>query len=141
MTEHLNPCHWSEKPPTVALAVNQNLTRNLQAAKGAFVRVRVNDPNRRLIAPDAAGRKPPLFIGVWSISGVFLSLAATAEDSQGRNYQILAPENMRLKMSVASGTLELEDEKRAPLGPGGATFDFQRTPGDDHKKAIVLNIK
>jgi|SRR6266545_361001 len=141
-SEYLDPCLWSTRQTMVTLAAGQNLTgQSIQAAGGAFVRVRLQDAQKRLKASLGSGKSAPMLIGIWTPAGIFLPLTMMAEDEDGRNYQVLVPWDSNLRLAVSGGALQLEDEKRVPVPSAGAALEVRRNAQDAHQKTLVFHVK
>jgi hypothetical protein len=66
------------------------------------------------------GRTPgQIQAGVWTDNGFFLPMKLTAVDTNGRDYELYAPDGGQLQVSVSSPEFDLADEN-------GATIDAMR---------------
>lgn len=144
-SEYLNPCVWSARQADMTLADGQELTgQQIQVARGAFLRVRINDPNKRLKAAKekvGAGKEPPPLLGVWAPNGLFLPLDMAAEDENGKNFQLLVPLNTPLRLSIGGGAVQLENEARTALPAQGTAIEVQRTSADAHHKTLIFTVR
>ena len=101
--DYLDPCVWAAAPPQVSLAVGQTAAgTNLKLQAATMLRVRVDDPSQHLqsVLPNAA--KPHILIGVLTAEGNFVTVAATAKNASGIDYQAAIPYDTPLKLSAVS---------------------------------------
>jgi hypothetical protein len=89
--------------------------------RGAFVPVRIDDPNQLLSQYE--GNKPGarLLLGIASPGFVFRLVPVVSKDSTGRNQQILIPYNTPVKLVLSSSFFLVNDAIGIPLARTAAT--------------------
>ncbi len=108
--EFLDPCLWSDQPPTVRVTGGQ-IARNvrLAAQRAVRLRVRVDDPERRLAAPGRESASGNFDAGIWTSRGLYVPLRLTAKEASGRTLELAVPANQSLHLSLTSTTVGFTD--------------------------------
>ena len=99
---------------------------------GAFLNVRVNDPQHLLaqsLDGPLTGRK--LIVGVLYANGAYQGALNTAVDSAGRSYQLAIPTSMPVRLWLFSRDVTLTDVNGASVAADGPQNSFQATAGQD----------
>jgi hypothetical protein len=141
----LDPCQWSDTPPSLTLSAGQDITGfKVALARGTVVTVRVNDAQKLLQTNEGKTPGSRLLIGVWTDKGLFYEARVAATDANGRDHQITVPNNRQLTLSADSAFFKLADATPgAPKGPtsasGNVTSAFQHTAADP-PKSFTINV-
>src|SRR5271157_5945662 len=99
----LDPCVWAPPPSAITVTAGQISTGNvLRLAKGAVLKVRLNDPSQLLKAATPGPTSNHALLGVWTPDKFFFPLTKVAEDSGGRDYQLSVPYDKALTLTVVS---------------------------------------
>jgi hypothetical protein len=107
--------------------------------KGSMLRVKVNDVSGLLPATQA-GRGTPanLSIGVFFGNSAYYGAEITSVTKTGREYTMIVPSNIALKLWAFSRDVTLTDSNSAAVDHSGARIPFLADVGKDHN--IVLNV-
>jgi hypothetical protein len=107
--------------------------------KGAMLKVKVNDAPGLLPATQSGGGSPAnLSIGVFAGNSAYYGAQITSVSKTGREYTIIVPGNVPLKLWAFSRDVTLTDSNAAAVDHSGARIPFQAEVGKDHN--IVLNV-
>jgi hypothetical protein len=106
---YLDPCQWAQ---SMRVTVNANAVSSvsLALAKGVYLKVRVNDPAgllpQTIDGPMGGGK---LVVGVNFANGAYLGAQNIGVDSGGRDYRMVIPTGMPLKLWMYGRDVSLTD--------------------------------
>jgi hypothetical protein len=135
----LDPCKWAVEP-RVTIAAGGTSKYTLVLARGVFLKVRVNDP-MHLLPPvkDGPMRAGNLIVGVRFGNGAFLGAENTGVDSAGRDYQMIIPADMPLKLWLFSRHVVLADTNAKAVDTSGAALPLQAVAGNDQAFTFTVS--
>ena len=139
-TVHLDPCHWSGTPPSVAVSAGQTITSSISLKKGSLLQVRLNDPKKLLSAPAGPNGKPHVSLSVSGPEGQYYPLFNSGIDGSGRTYTLTIPMNQDLRFNIASKSLTLTDSSNKAIDQGGYSFPFRANSTVPAAPSFVFNV-
>jgi len=130
---YLDPCNWAETPATVTVSAKQPVSGyKLTVAKGAILRVRVNDAGQVLDKPAAALNQMPatLIVAVMTARHMIQPLPVVSKDSGGRSHQTAIPLNKAVSLNLFGKGFTLTDASGKSLDTAlGTPVPVQIAPG------------
>jgi len=102
--------------------------------------VRVDDPDQRLAQHEGKTAGAHLLLGVGSDNFVFHPASIAAQDSMGRNYRILIPFGVPVKLVVNSSFFQLTDAVGLPLSRTSSTLIPVIVPSGQNPGTIRLIV-
>jgi hypothetical protein len=128
---YLDPCVW-QQPIIVAVSASATTAQTLVLGRGAFLNVRVNDP-QGLLPQVIDGLWTPrrLSLGVVYASGAYQAAQNTSVDPAGRDYQLIVPAGVPLVLRLFSHDVALADQNGAAVDMSGSRIAFQAAAGVD----------
>lgn len=123
---HLDPCHWSQIPPSVTVTAGQSITGyKFSLVQGAQFQVRLDDPKKLLSAPAGKYGVPHVLMGVTTAAGQFYPVFVSGEDSTGKDHTLVIPANTNLRFTVYSKQVQLTDSNYRPIDAGGVVLPLR----------------
>ena len=136
---YLDPCKWAASP-RVTVAPNAASKATLVLTKGVFLKVRINDPTHLLPqVKDGPLRASNLIVGVKFANGAYLGATNTGVDTSGRDYEMIVPTGVPLKLWLFSHHVSLADTSGQAVDMSGALISFQATSGSDQVFAFTVS--
>jgi hypothetical protein len=136
---YLDPCKWSISP-RVTVSPSLTTKRTLVLTKGVFLKVRINDGARLLPqTKDGPIRAGNLLVGVKFANGAYLGAENTGVDTAGRDYQMIIPAGVPLKLWLFSRHVSLKDIGGAIVDVSGAQTPFQASAGLDQTFTFTVS--
>ena len=136
---HIDPCHWSQTPPSVTLSAGQSVTNfKVNLKQGALLSVRLNDQKQFLHGPPGNNGTPHVLMGVLGPEGQFYPVFVSGEDSTGRNHTLTIPVNTTLRFTIVSKSVTLTDSDNQPIDE--YTFPFRANSLAANPPAFVFNV-
>jgi len=118
----LNPCEWNFPTPNATISrANPNTSVSVIVKKGAVLPVRINDPGGLLPQNEGKIAGAGLLLGVAWPGFLFRNVPFLAQDSGGRNYQIVVPFNTPLTLVLHSTLYNVKDVNGAALSQTKST--------------------
>lgn len=110
----LDPCAWSEDPPTWNLSEGEIATTYIRIDEGVYLDIDVEDPEEKLeINEKQRSQGPAIRVLSVSHSGSIALFREIETKSKQRTLRALLPKNSDVNLSVYS-EFNIEDEKGAP---------------------------
>ena len=144
---YVDTCVWGSPQAPVTLAAGQALAGIVfTAPKGAWLQVRVNDPDRVLPAAAAKGPallEPQLQLVLQGPDKLFRHARFVSADAAGRTYRAAVPLKTALNVQVASSVADVFDQNgkavkatdQAPMQPNAPTDVASPLTFTIHKKS------
>jgi hypothetical protein len=88
---------------------------------GAAVAIRINDAGQSLSQHEGKTPGAGLLLGVSSLGFIFRKVPLVAQDSSGRNYQIVVPFNTQLTLVLHSSFYHVNDASGFALSQAAST--------------------
>jgi hypothetical protein len=118
----LNPCEWNFPTPTATISrSNPNANASITLKGGAAVPIRINDGAQSLSQNEGKTPGAGLLLGISSPGFIFRLVPLVAQDSSGRDYQIVVPFNTPLTLVMHSSFYHLNDASGAALSQAVST--------------------
>ncbi len=142
----LDPCHWSQTPPTVTLAPGEVVdTFRITVPRGALVKVRLKDAGKLLSKNEGKKADASVLVGVWTDRGLFYPAAVVAEDSGGRDHAITVPYDLAVTLSAHSKFFKLADATPGGAAAvqdakGGLRMSVKQTGRDKPPKEVTVEV-
>lgn len=106
----LNPCEWGVPSPSVTLSnVNAIARIAFVLPKGFPLHVRVDDPGQLVARHEGKTAGARLFLAIASTGYVMRWIPLIAVDATGRDYELVAPFDVSLKLVVRSSFFRIND--------------------------------
>jgi hypothetical protein len=109
-------------------------------SKGTRVKIRIDDAGKRL-EKERNNPRAHLAAGAMSANNLYLPAVVTTEDAAGRDYEVLAPFDTDVTISVSSSYFALADDKGKALdrqqGGSEKTRIAKGQAGKVHRFSIV----
>jgi len=106
---YLDPCRWSNSPPTVdLLKAEQHRMPNITLKQGRLLQVHVADDTGSLAKSPTHGSE--ILIGVWQDNGLFVTVPLKTSDANGRVHELYVPGDRPLQLSASGNSYVLTDE-------------------------------
>ncbi len=119
VTPFLDTCAWGSTHPQVPVAAGVHVTGLvLTAPKGAWLKLRIADPDKVLPAVAANGPlalEPAIQFVVKGSDNPEHRARFVSADGAGRNYQMVVPVNAALKLSLTSSAGKLSDQNGSAI--------------------------
>jgi hypothetical protein len=132
---YIDTCDWGSAQPPITLAAGQQVAGIVfTAPKGAWLKIRVVDPEHAL--PQAVPTKgpsaldPQLQLIVKGPDGLHRHARFASSDAAGRNYQMVVPLNTALGLKAASSVASISDQAGKPLQEKDEVGVRAATPAD-----------
>ena len=128
--QYVASCEWNLKPPEVKVTDGQAVTGvRLTIAKGVRIEFQIQDSKQLLPAPDR--QTPGTFFraAVLTSNGLLHQARLAWHDDKTVTYALTVPVNTALKLNLASNTVQLSDDKGAPVAQQAAATAVQFAPG------------
>lgn len=118
----INPCAWGLRPPVMTISVGRPAASVIVVLKrGVLVPVRVDDPGQRLSQHEGKTPGAHLLLGIDSDASVFQPASVASQDTAGRNYRIVIPFDLPVRLVVGSSFFQMSDAAGSPLPRTGST--------------------
>jgi len=119
-TPWLNPCEWDSTRPELDISPAQlSVNKTITLKRGATVSVRVNDPAKLLPQYEGKAGGAHLLVGVRGPKLMIHLAPVRAEDSGGRNYEVVIPFDTGTNLIVTSPFFQLRDANGMALSATG----------------------
>ena len=132
--DYVDPCLWSATPPRVELKTAKATAKaQIDLQEGVRVRVNIRDSNALMtttLRPSAKGRA---HAGIWLRNGFHLDIPRIAKDDAGEAYEILAPEDESIHVSVETQGMRLVDNAGRGLERGIVALAVVTKKGEKRK--------
>jgi hypothetical protein len=133
----LDPCHWAASAPNFTVSAGQTISGvSIVMAKGAVVRIHINDP-QRLLKPVAGVADFDFQIHVVTGKGIHYSAPIQLSNPGGRDHAITIPFSTAVRLQVFAAHLNVNDNSGKPFARTGTDVS---TPAAGDPAVIVLNI-
>jgi len=110
----------------------------LALQKGAFLKIRINDPSHLFPqAVDGPSTQPKLLVGVTYANGAHQGAPNVDTDAAGRDYQLVIPAGVAFRLWLFSRDIALADATGNPVSTSGAQIAFQAAAGQDQSFAFT----
>lgn len=140
-TVWLNPCDWGLQVPAAALTATQkSVNLAVTMGKGVALPIRVDDPSQLLSNNEGKTPGAHLLIGVASDALVFHHATLVSTDSAGRNYEIVIPFGVPVKLVVNGGFFLLGDTLGQALSRTSSTLIPVTVPAGQQPSTIRLAV-
>jgi len=131
---YVDTCVWGSAQAPITLAAGQQVAGVVfTAPKGAWLQVRVADPDHVLPPPSAKGPallEPQLQLVLKGPDSLYRHARFLSSDSGGRNYQLAIPLKTALSLKIASSVANVFDQNGSQVMSGDAYGMQSTTPGD-----------
>ena len=131
---YVDTCVWGSAQAPITLAAGQQVAGVVfTAPKGAWLQVRVADPDHVLPQPSAKGPallEPQLQLVLKGPDSLYRHARFLSSDSGGRNYQLAIPLKTALSLKIASSVANVFDQAGNQVMSGDQHGMQSATPGD-----------
>jgi hypothetical protein len=112
----LDPCLWSQTPPTVTVPASGNVSGlNITVDTGYMMKVHVNDPLTVLPSPKGGIAGAALSVRVITRTNRHVNFRLLGAAATGWDHYLLVPFGEPLTLAIDSSTLSLHNASNAPL--------------------------
>jgi len=137
--DYVDPCLWAATPPQVELKTAKATAKTqIDLKEGVRVRVNLNDPKGLLMAASRPAARGRVRAGVWLRNGFHLDMARVSQAEGGEAYEILAPEDESLHVSVTTEGLRLKDDAGRGLERGIVALAVVTKKGEKRKTVDLV---
>ena len=129
----LDPCHWTDQPATRLLRGNEVARVDVQAMPGAFLQIRIDDPQLAIASKTTALKGSPVSAAIVSATGILLRPLASAKDPQGLNFRFVVPKDRDVSLSLQGIDIDFDDDQGRRLLPDRAAAVVRLQPNETEK--------
>jgi hypothetical protein len=113
----LDPCVWSQTPPTVTVPATGNVSGlNIIVDTGYLMKVHINDPLTVLPSPKGGIAGAALSVRVITRANRHVNFRLLGAAATGWDHYLLVPFGEPLTLAIDSSTLSLANASNVPLG-------------------------
>jgi hypothetical protein len=139
--ELLDPCHGAARPIPVTLAEGASRSGvQVQLAKGAILRVRIEDAGKLLEQAAAKAAGAQIAAGVWAPNGVYYPLGAPVRDATGAVYSIIVPVDTAFHLGVTAAHVQVEDSERRVVAQSGQELVPLRLAREETARQVTFTV-
>ncbi len=129
----LDACHWTQQPASRLLRGNEVARVDLRAIQGAFLHIRIDDPQLAIANKERALLSTPVSAEVVSTTGIPLRALVMAKDPKGLNLRLVVPKDRDVALSLRGIDIDFEDDQGRRLLPDRAAAVLRVQPNETEK--------